>query len=130
VLARYPTIEEQFQMSDEQPEIKVERVGPSPGGDQDTSGGLDLPVEPGTTDLGDDVSRTETNRDSQLRGDPSAGLEGGLDPGNNDLGDDVYRTATNRDSNIMNETTQGSGGIMDAGNTDLGPDVYRNAAEG
>jgi hypothetical protein len=51
-------------------------------------------VEPGTTDLGDDVNRTATNQDSILERDLNPGLEGGLDPGTTDLGPDVHRNAS------------------------------------
>ncbi len=55
----------------------------------DLAGGVD----PGTTDLGDDVYRTETNQGSVLENDLNPGLEGGFDPGTTDLGDDVHRSA-------------------------------------
>ena len=55
----------------------------------DLAGGVD----PGTTDLGDDVYRTETNQGSVLENDLNPGLEGGFDPGTTDLGDDVQRNA-------------------------------------
>lgn len=50
-----------------------------------------LGMDPGATDLGDDVNRTETNRGGSVGSTPSAATEGNLDPRNNDLGDDVYR---------------------------------------
>lgn len=50
-----------------------------------------LDIDPGTTDLGDDVNREATNRGTVLGDDNNAAMEGGLDPGNTDLGDDVYR---------------------------------------
>jgi hypothetical protein len=59
---------------------------------------LPLPVEPGTTDLGDDVYRGADNAGSSLGDaprtadvDPGSGLPNRIDPGTTDLGDDVYR---------------------------------------
>ncbi len=60
--------------------------------------GLPIPIDPGTTDLGDDVYRDADNHGSSLGDtprpadvDPGSGLPIRIDPGTLDLGDDVYR---------------------------------------
>lgn len=75
----------------------------NPQTDRDPASGLPLPVDPGTTDLGDDVYRGDdssgsitgsgsSNADSDL----ASGLPLSIDPGTTDLGDDVYRNADDR----------------------------------
>ena len=69
-------------------------------GDVDPTSGLPVPIDPGTTDLGDDVNRG-ANNDGGVVGsdhdradvDPGSGLPIPIDPGTTDLGDDVYRGA-------------------------------------
>ncbi len=92
----------------------------------DETGGLDLGVDPGTVDLGDDVYRDEVNRGSVVGTAPSVGGTGLLDPGNTDLGADVYRDATNRGSDV-GASTPTLDGIFDPRNADLGDDGDREA---
>lgn len=94
--------------------------------------GLDIPVDPGTTDLGDDVHRGATNpppTPSRRDVDPASGLAIGIDPGSTDLGDDVYRDDRNYGSGLDQAHNPGLEGGLDPGNTDLGDDVYRDASE-
>lgn len=67
--------------------------------DVDPGSGLPLPIEPGTTDLGDDVYRGDDNSGSTLGStqrsadvDPGSGLPIRIDPGVTDLGDDAERS--------------------------------------
>jgi|GEM_PF-4330859 len=113
-------------MTDRQDDQSYEQASRTVPADTDETG-LNLSVEPGLTDLGDDVYRDVTNSGSHLDGDTNMGLEGGLDPGNTDLGDDVYRDATNQGSVLDGSTNSGLEGDLDPGNTDLGDDVYRTA---
>ncbi len=69
-----------------------QQPGP-PANDAPNEGGIDLSLDPGTTDLGDDVYRDAGNSGGLLDDVRPKGLEGGLDPGNTDLGPDVYRDA-------------------------------------
>ena len=79
-------------MSDE-PAGRGEQTGTG-GGIADEMGMTELMggVDPGTVDLGDDVSRTPGNQDSVLQGNRGT-VEGGGDPGTTDLGPDVHRGA-------------------------------------
>lgn len=95
---------------------------PTTGNDIDNASGL--PLDPGTTDLGDDVYRDAEDRGSTLGGGTGSGLEGGLDAGLTDLGDDVYRDADNSGSTLSGTGGELEGGF-DAGTTDLGDDVSR-----
>ncbi len=108
-------------MNSEQP-----REGAQSSGTNDETGGLDIGVDPGSADLGDDVYRDETNRGSVLGGDRAPGGAGALDPGNTDLGDDVYRGTTNRGSDV-GASTPTLDGIFDPRNADLGDDADREA---
>ena len=102
-------------------------------GHQADPSGLDIPIDPGTTDLGDDVYRGVTNpapTPSTRDVDPASGLAIGIDPGTTDLGDDVYRDESNQGSGLDQVNNPGLEGGLDPGNTDLGDDVYRDAAEG
>ncbi len=75
----------------------------NPPRDQDPTSGLPLPIDPGTTDLGDDVHRDADNRGSSAGSDSQSadtdagsGLPIPIDPGTTDLGDDVHRNADER----------------------------------
>ena len=68
--------------------------------DVDPGSGLPLPIDPGTTDLGDDAYRGDDNSGSTLGSgqrsadvDPGSGLPIRIDPGATDLGDDADRPA-------------------------------------
>ncbi len=111
--------------------------------DRDGGNELPLPVEPGTTDLGDDVYRGADNDGSVLGDtprsgtshtdfDPGSGLPILIDPGTTDLGDDVYRDADNHGSSLGDapraaDVDPGSGLPIriDPATLDLGDDVYR-----
>ena len=82
-----------------------------------------LPLDPGTTDLGDDVYRGADDRESTLGGGTGSTLEGGIDAGTTDLGDDVYRDEANQGSILGGDIAGELEGGIDAGATDLGDDV-------
>jgi hypothetical protein len=91
---------------------------------------LDGAIDPGLTDLGDDVSRGAGNRDGTLDDHTAQGMEGGIDPALTDLGDDVHKPMTSRGASVGSRNSKGGieGGI-DPRLTDLGDDVYRSPSE-
>jgi hypothetical protein len=99
-----------------------------PVGGTDNAAGLPIDIDPGTTDLGDDVYRGATPSEG-LGGGTGSELEGGLGAGLTDLGDDVYRDTSNEGSSLGDTGTGLEAGI-DPGLTDLGDDVYRDAGNG
>ncbi len=107
-----------------------ENQSPEESARQADASGLDIPIDPGTTDLGADVYRGATNpapTPSRRDVDPASGLAIGIDPGATDLGDDVYRDDSNHGSGLDQTSNPGLEGGLDPGNTDLGDDVYRDA---
>ncbi len=76
-------------MTDNKPQNAPEGSGASAQPDlTELMGGVD----PGSTDLGDDVYRDDVNRGTTLPESHNQ-MTGGIDAGNADLGSDVYRDA-------------------------------------
>lgn len=107
-----------------------ENPSPEESAAQSDASGLDIPIDPGATDLGTDVYRGATNpapTPARRDVDPASGLAIGIDPGSTDLGDDVYRDGTNHGGGLEQANNPGLEGGLDPGNMDLGNDVYRDA---